>query len=359
VGAFASHEETVDAFEGRRRAFLYARYGHPTGEVVEARLAALQRTESAVLCSSGMAALSLTILALCGRGDHLIASPEHYGGTTELLREVVAGWGIEVELVPLGELGALGPRLRENTRLILVESPTNPLLRLVDLDQLFAGLGTPRPPVALDATLATPLGQDAAGAGCDLILHSATKYLGGHDDLTAGVVLGPESLVGPIRERRRIVGATCEPYTAWLLERGLKTLAVRWERQCANAGWLAERLEAHPEVSRVFYPGLASHPHHKLARRQMTSFGAMLAFEVRGGLQAARRTYDRLALIARAPSLGGVESMILHPATASHRQLSPGERRTLGIADGVLRLSVGIEDREDLWADLEQALGTN
>ncbi len=356
VYAFDSLKDEIAAFTGEKPAFIYSRYGHPTGRAVEERLAALDRTPDSVLCASGMAALSLTALALCREGDHLLASAELYGGTVELLRTVLPAAGVEVEFVPLADLGTLGSRVRERTRLVLVESPTNPLLRLVDFEALFGGLGTPRPAVALDATFGTPLGQDAPEAGFDLVIHSATKFLGGHDDLVAGVVSGRRELLDPIRERRRILGANCDPQTAWLLERGMKTLALRWERQCANALALARRLEAHPRVARVHYPGLESHPQHDLARRQMHAFGAVLAFEVPGGGAEAERAMDRLRLIARAPSLGGVESMALHPATSSHRGLSPEERAAIGIADGLIRLSVGIEDEPDLWADMEEAL---
>ena len=356
MAAFPSLDAGVDTFTGKAPGFIYGRYGHPTGQAVEARLAAVEGAEGAALFSSGMSAIALTLLSFCKSGDHMIASDELYGGTTELLRSVLPDAGVEVELVPLNELGALRPRLRDTTRLVMVESPTNPLLRLVDFEALFAGLGPQRPLTLLDATFGTPLGQDALEAGFDLVVHSATKYLGGHDDLVAGVVMGPEKLVAPLRDRRRVFGAGCEPHTAWLLERGLKTLSVRWERQCANALALAQRLEAHPSVRAVHYPGLPSHPHHELACRQMHTFGAVLAFEVEGGLAAARRVFDRFELIARAPSLGGVESMALHPTTSSHRTLSPEERRAIGIGDGLLRLSVGIEDEADLWEDLERAL---
>lgn len=358
VNAFGSLEETIATFEGRREGTLYARFGHPTGLATESRLAALEGAEDAVLCSSGMAAVALTLSAVCRTGDHVLASLEQYGGVAELLRRVGADWGLQVDFLPLEALGDLGPRMRDTTRLVLLESPTNPLVRLVDFRALMAGLerAPHRPVLALDATLATPLGQDSLGAGFDLVLHSATKYLGGHDDLTAGVVLGSRDRTAPIRERRRMLGANCDPETAWLLDRGLMTLAIRWERQCANALELARRLEAHPKVTRVFHPGLPSHPHHELARRQMRAFGAILAFEVQGGFEAARRTFDRLQLIARAPSLGGVESMVLHPATSSHRSLSEAARREIGITDGLLRMSAGIEDVPDLWRDLEEAL---
>lgn len=357
VGVFPSFRDTVNTFEGKREAFIYSRYGHPTGRAVESRLAALQGTEGAVLCASGMAALTLVVLSTCRTGDHLLASPDHYGGVSELLAGIAGELGVEVEYVPLDSLDALGPRVRKTTRLVLIESPTNPLLRIVDLGAVIAGLGRERPPVAVDATIASPLDRSAVAAGCDYIVHSATKYLNGHDDVTAGVVLGSEVRLAPVRERRRVMGSLCEPQTAWLLERGMKTLGVRWERQCGTALALAERLAAHPAVARVHYPGLESHPQHTLAGEQGSRYGALLAFEAAGGLDAAIRVYDRLELIARAPTFGGVESGILHPATSSHRGLTPEGREALGITDGLLRLSVGLEDVEDLWEDLSAALG--
>jgi cystathionine beta-lyase/cystathionine gamma-synthase len=357
VYAFASLQESIDTFEGRRHAPLYARYGHPTGEEVEARLASLEGAEACILTASGMAVVSMLLAAACKPGDHVIASKEQYGGTTESLRMTASSSGVEVEFLPLDAFSQVGPRVRGNTRLIVLESPSNPLMRLADFEALFGSLGSSRPLVVLDGTLGTPLGQSALAAGFDLVFHSATKYLGGHDDLTAGAVSGKREWIDALREKRRVMGAMCDPFCAWLLGRGLKTLAVRWERQCWNAGVLAERLEAHPRVSRVYHLSRPSHPDHELARKQMRSFGALLAFEVSGGLDAARRAYDRFGLIARAPSLGGVESMSLHPVTSSHRQLSLDERKAVGISDGSLRLSVGIENVDDLWRDLAQALG--
>ena len=357
VYAFASLQESIDTFEGRRHAPLYARYGHPTGEEVEARIASLEGAEACILTASGMSVVSLLVAAACKPCDHVIASKEQYGGTTELLRMTAASSGVEVEFLPLEAFSNVGSRVRGNTRLIVLESPSNPLMRLANFGALFGSLGSSRPLVVLDGTLGTPLGQSALAVGFDLVFHSATKYLGGHDDLTAGAVSGKKEWIDRLREKRRVMGAMCDPFCAWLLGRGLKTLAVRWERQCWNAGALAERLETHPRVNRVYHLSRPSHPDHALAREQMRSFGALLAFEVRGGLDAARRTYDGFRLIARAPSLGGVESMSLHPVTSSHRQLSLEERKAVGISDGLLRLSVGIENVEDLWRDLSNALG--
>ena len=358
VYAFASLQESIDTFEGRRHAPLYARYGHPTGEEVEGRIAALEGGEACILTASGMSVGSMLVAAACKPGDHVIASREQYGGTTELLRMTAVSSGVEVEFLPLEAFSKVGKHVRGNTRLIVLESPSNPLMRLANFGELFASLGGgSRPLVVLDGTLGTPLGQSALAAGFDLVFHSATKYLGGHDDLTAGAVSGKKEWIDRLREKRRVMGAMCDPFCAWLLGRGLKTLAVRWERQCQNAGVLAERLEAHPGVGRVYHLSRPSHPDHGLARAQMRSYGALLAFEVKGGLDGARRVYDAFTLIARAPSLGGVESMSLHPVTSSHRQLSLDERNAVGITDGLLRLSVGIENVEDLWRDLSHALG--
>ncbi len=356
VYAFDSLRTEIETFAGERAGYIYGRFEHPTGEAVEAHLAALQGTESAALFASGMAAICATALATCAPGGHLLACAELYGGTASLLGSVLPTLGVESSLVPMAEVERLRSHLRPTTRLIFVESPTNPLLNLVDLQSLLGNLGDDRPPIALDATLATPLGQDTTGI--DLVLHSATKYLGGHDDLTAGVVMGSPDRIDPIRLLRRSLGSNVDPFSAWMLGRGLKTLDVRWQRQCANALELAGRLERHPAVERVFHPGLPGHPQHELARRQMRTFGALLAFEVRGGLAEATRVHDAFQLVQRAPSLGGVETVTLHPATASHRGLSEAERDALGIRPGLLRLSVGIEDPEDLWNDVEHALSS-
>jgi cystathionine beta-lyase/cystathionine gamma-synthase len=236
VYAFGSLQESIDTFEGRRHAPLYARYGHPTGEEVEARIASLEGAEACILTASGMSVVSLLVAACCQPGDHVIASKEQYGGTTELLRMTAEASGVEVEFLPLAAFRTVGKHVRGNTRLIVLESPSNPLMRLANFAELFGSLGSARPLVVLDGTLGTPLGQNALAAGFDLVFHSATKYLGGHDDLTAGAVSGKKEWIDKLRERRRVMGAMCDPFCAWLLGRGLKTLSVRWERQCGNVG---------------------------------------------------------------------------------------------------------------------------
>ena len=332
---------------------VYSRYGHPTGEYVEGRLAALEDAESAVLFSSGTAAMVACVLSVCGSGDRVVASSSLYGGTTSFLQELRDRHGLDVAFASIDEL--YRSSALEGAELVVVESPANPLTRLVDFERLMAALPQPKPVTVLDATFATPLSQRAMASGFDLVAHSATKYLGGHDDLLAGVVCGGADRLNPVREWRRRFGAACDPQTAWLLDRGLKTLALRWERQCQNAAAVAEFLNKHDAVRRVWYPGLESHPDHELARRQMHGFGAVVAFEV-DGLEAARAVYDALQVIQRAPTLGGVESTVLHPVTASHRDVDPAARETLGIFSGTLRLSLGIEDAHDLIDDLRAAL---
>jgi cystathionine beta-lyase/cystathionine gamma-synthase len=356
VYTFPDLEATRRAFAGESGRPIYARFGNPTVEATERHLAALDGAETAALFSSGMAAIALTVLALCGENGHAVVCSELYGGTVGLFRELERSHGLAVTWVGAADLHRAGAFQRDTTRVVFLESPTNPLLRVIEFDRMFASLRSPRPVAILDGTFATPLGQRGLEHGFDLIVHSATKYLGGHDDLTAGVLSGRAEPVEAVRSYRRVFGATAEPQTAWLLRRGLKTLAVRWERQCDNAQIVAERLVHHPAVHRVYYPGLAGDPGHGPAQTQMRSFGAVVAFEVAGEEAGAERVYDALRLVQRAPSLGGVESMILHPATSSHRSLSSEERAGIGITGGLLRLSLGIEDVEDIWADLEGAL---
>ena len=361
VYSFPNFEATIEGFKGPGHGYLYSRYEHPTGKAVELRIQALEQAAGSVLFSSGMAAAAAIVLGFCRTGDHMIASQDLYGGTSSLLRMLAEGSGIAVDFLPRADFAKVDSFLNDNTKLILVESPSNPLTGLIDFGAFFGAISSKRknhvPVTVLDGTFATPLGQRGLSAGFDLVMHSATKYLGGHDDLLAGVVSGsdPEHLKR-LQEMRRQHGAMIDAATAWRLDRGLKTLSLRWERQCANALELAAWLDVHPQVSRVYYPGLVSHPEHDLASQQMTSYGAIIAFEVAGGLDHAKQVYDRLQWISRAPSLGGVDSTILHPATSSHRELSPEQRDSLGISDGVLRVSVGIEDAVDLRGDLEQAL---
>ncbi|MEE8199804.1 MAG: aminotransferase class I/II-fold pyridoxal phosphate-dependent enzyme [Candidatus Acidoferrales bacterium] len=352
---FASVAEMKRWAEGRSKVDIYTRYGNPTLRVVEAKLAALERAEAALVAASGMAAISTTLLSLVGAGEEIIATRQLYGGTYRLMRDLLPRLGIQVHYVE-ADLGGVEARVNRRTRVLYVETPTNPTLRLVDLRQaarLARRLGLVS---IVDNTFASPIWQRPAEFGFDLAVHSATKYLGGHSDLIAGAVAGRRRLVEKIRHTLIQLGGSLDPGAGYLLLRGMKTLQARMERQSASALAVAQFLEKHSRVARVYYPGLRSHPDHRLARRQMDGFGAMLAFDPKGGLPAARRIADRVRVFLLAASLGGVESLVVLPAYTSHYRMSRAELAAAGITPGTLRLSIGIEDLADLIADLKQAL---
>ena len=333
----------------------YTRYANnPNHELLAARLAALEGAEASLVLGSGNAASALTLLTLCGAGDHVVAARELYGGTLRLLERELPRLGIETTYVPLGEdwAGALRPR----TRVLWLELPVNPTLRIPDIRPVAALAADRGIPLVVDATFATPINFRPLAWGAAIALHSATKYLGGHSDLTAGVVSGRAALIEEIRQKLISFGPVLDPHAVWLLERGVKTLAVRMARHNDNALRLATWLAAHPAVAQVHYPGLPSHPDHELARELLGGFGGMVSLVVRGGDEAALRVVNRLRLLCVAPSLGGVESLVSMPRYTSHSALTPAQRHALGIADGFVRISVGIEDPGDLVADLEQAL---
>jgi cystathionine gamma-synthase len=280
-----------------------------------------------------------------------------YRMTLEFTTDVLGRFGVEHTLLDAGDVAALPGAIRPETRLVLSESPTNPYLACIDLERMAAACKGHRTVRSMiDATFATPVNCRPAGFGVDLVVHSATKYLAGHNDVLAGVVCGPTGLVSLIRDLRGILGGVCDPHAAFLVGRGMKTLALRVHRQNATAQALAERLERHPRVERVYYPGLASHPSHAVARAQMSGFGGVLSFVVKGGLEAASRVVDAMRIARIAPSFGGVEALVEQPAVMSYYAMSTAERAAIGIADGLVRLSVGIEDAGDLIADVERAL---
>lgn len=341
---------------GERPGF-YMRHGHPNFAAVEAKFAALHAADAAVLFGSGMAAFAGVLQAHVRSGDRVVALADLYGGTRVLLAEVAARWGVEVALVPHADDDAL-VRSLPGARLLVAESPTNPTLRIVDVGRLADRAHRAGALLAFDNTFATPIHQQPLALGADLVWESATKALGGHSDLLGGLVAGRADLVEPVRTARKVWGAISDPDAAWLLERGMKTLPTRLERQTRTAAELAAWLERHPAVAAVLYPGLPGHPDHELARRQMSGFGFMVTFECRGGLEAARKVAERVALIGNAPSLGGVESLLSLPVYTSHAYLTPAERAACGVGDGLVRLSVGCEDLGDLQADLERALGS-
>lgn len=336
---------------------FYQRHGHPTLHACEERLAALEEAEAALLFPSGMAAIACAFMARLRPGDHVVTLRQGYGGTLGLLRWGVERCGWSFSLVDARDPGSWADAFTPATRLVHVESPTNPVLDVVDLHEAAQLARRHGAWLTVDNTIASPVGQHPLAHGADLVLYSATKSIGGHSDLLAGVAAGPRDRVAALWEARTVTGPVPDPELAWRVERSLKTLALRVRTANENALELAVRLETHPAVARVFYPGLIRHPGHEIARRQMRlGFGPLLAFEVKGGDAAARAVVEALRLVRLAPSLGGVESLATLPALTSHVRLTPAERAAAGIPDGCVRLSVGIEDEADLWSDLERAL---
>jgi cystathionine gamma-synthase len=353
---FANTQEVRDHFDGKIERIDYGRYGNPTQRVAEAKLAALEGAEDCLLFASGMAAVTTTLFAMLSRGTHVVVTDDSYRRTRQFLNQTLHRYGIEVSTVPSGDYAALEEAIRPTTRALVSESPTNPYNRILDLDR-FAAIGRQhRVKTVIDATFATPYNQRPLEFGVDVVIHSATKFLGGHNDLLAGAVLGSRELVSGVRSLQGITGAVVDPFAAYLLVRGLKTFALRMERQNTSAQAIAEFLAAHPRVATVHYPGLAGHSEHEIARKQMRGFGGVVSFEIRGDLEAAARVVDACRIPYIAASLGGVESLIEQPAVMSFYELTTEERLQIGIKDNLIRYAVGIEDTEDLIDDLSQAL---
>ncbi len=353
---FADTAQLRDHFEGRIERQEYGRYGNPTQRVAEKKLAALDGAEDGLLFSSGMAAITTTLFAMLSSGAHVVVTDDAYRRTRQFLNQTLRRYGVDVSTVPAGDYDRIEEAVRPNTRLIFSESPTNPYNRIVDLEKLAEVAHRRRVKTLIDSTFATPINQRPIEFGIDLVIHSATKYLGGHNDLLAGAVLGRSALISGIRDMQAITGAVPDPFAAYLLIRGLKTLALRVARQNENATRLAAFLDAHPKVEVVHYPSLRSHPEHDIAVRQMSGFGGVVSFEVAGDIDATSRLIDACRIPLIAPSLGGVESLIEQPALMSFYELTTEERLQVGIKNNLVRYSVGVEDGDDLIADLEQAL---
>jgi cystathionine beta-lyase/cystathionine gamma-synthase len=340
-----------------RHARFYTRYGNPTHRHAEALIAAAEGADTAQLFASGMAAVSAAALTFCGQGDHLVLQRVHYGGVTALASELLPRLGVAVTAVDQRDTEALTAAIGPRTRLVLLETPSNPLLALTDLRAVTASARERGAVTMVDSTLATPVNQRPLEHGADLVMHSATKYLGGHSDLTAGVIAGPEELLERIWKTTLVLGATSGPFDAWLLARGLRTLALRVERHNASAQRVAEALEAHPAVTAVHYPGLESHPQHALAQRQMPGgHGGLLSFEVAGGYEASDRVVRALERFRLAASLGSVHSLVTHPAAMLQGVLTPEQLESAGVKPALIRLAIGLEPAEELIADLERAL---
>ncbi len=356
VFEFESVDDMAATFRGERPGWIYTRYGNPTIDLVERHVAALEGAEAALAVSSGMAAISTLILSELSAGDHLVCASDVYGGTRNLLEGIVRRMGIETTWTAVDDPAAFRRALRPNTKGLFVETPTNPTLRIADLAAIVAVGRDASVPVFVDNTFATPILQRPFDFGAAAVVHSATKALAGHDDVTAGIIAGSKALTDRCRETMKWLGGCLDPHAAWLLERGLKTLGLRIARQSDNALTLARWLEQHPAIRSVNYPGLPSHPAFELARRQMRGFGGILSFDLQGGEAAVRSWADGLSLIRLAPTLGGVETIALVPAVSSHIRLSTEDRLAAGISDGTIRISCGIEDPADLIRDLDQAL---
>jgi len=354
---FENAAEVIAYNEGKSDKYLYSRYGNPTVVAVERTLAALDGAEGALLFSSGMAATATTLIAHLSAGDEVICAAAIYGGTLHLLHDLLSRFGIRPRFVSPEELASLETVIGERTRMVWFESPTNPTLRCVDIRRVVEACRARGAISVIDNTFASPMNQKPLALGIDLAMQSATKYLNGHSDVTAGVVSGSPGLLAPIQKARRMLGTVLDPTPAYALGRGLKTLAVRVAKQNENAMALASALTQDRRISQVFYPGLLSHPEHEIARRQMTGFGGMVCIDLAGDYDRAVRAFDRLAVIKRAASLGGVESIVSLPVLTSQWGHTDDQLRAAGVTRGMLRLSIGLEDVADLIADLDQALG--
>jgi cystathionine beta-lyase/cystathionine gamma-synthase len=335
---------------------FYTRYGNPTNTVAEKRVAELEGVDAALTFASGMGAITTTILALLRSGDHIVAQRDIYGGVTKFFTQWLPKLGIETTFVDTTSYEEHGRAIRPNTKLLYLESPTNPTLRVVDL-KAAADLAKHHGLISMiDGTFGTPINQHPADYGIDLIMHSGTKYLSGHTDLICGVVAGPANLMEKIHGTRTTLGNCMDPHASWMLARGLKTLAVRVARQNENALQVATFLEQHAKVRRVHYPFLTSHPQYEIAKKQMSGGGGIVTFEVKGSGEDARRASESMRLFTLAPSLGGVESLVSIPVLTSHAMIEAAHRVQMGVTEQMIRLSVGIEDVNDLIADLDHAL---
>lgn len=356
--AFPSVEYGAACFAGEAAGHFYSRISNPTLALLEQRMASLEGGEAGLALASGMGAITSTLWTLLRPGDELIVGRTLYGCTFAFLHHGIGEFGVKIRHVDLNDLKALKAAITPKTRMIYCETPANPTMQLVDIAALAEAVRGHGLTVVVDNTYCTPYLQRPLELGADLVVHSATKYLSGHGDITAGLVVGRRALVDRIRLEglKDMTGAVLSPHDASLLMRGIKTLALRMDRHCANAQQIAEFLLAQPQVELIRYPGLACFPQHELASRQMRLPGGMIAFELKGGIEAGRRFMNALQLFARAVSLGDAESLAQHPASMTHSSYTPKERAEHGISEGLVRLSVGLEDIEDLLGDVQQAL---
>ena len=354
---FDSAAEVERYQEGRSSQFLYSRYANPTVQSAELKIAALERGEAALIFGAGMAATATTVMALTQQGDEILCSAAIYGGTLHLLHDVMERFGVTTRFLSMEEMRHPERVMCDRTRLLWFESPINPTLRCLDIRAVAAACRAKAVISVIDSTFASPINQQPLTLGVDLVMHSATKYLGGHSDVTAGAIVGSRALVHRIESLRRMLGTVLDPYAAYALNRSLKTVQVRVERQNANALEVARFLNDDKRVARVFYPGLPGHPDHAIAKAQMSGFGGMVCIDLGDQYEPAARMFDRFKVIQRAASLGGVESIASLPVLTSQWGYTPEQLLDAGITRGMIRLSVGLEDVRDLIADLDQSLG--
>jgi methionine-gamma-lyase len=355
--AFASAEAGAAIFAGEREGYFYTRLGNPTQAALEREMTFLERGEAALATGSGMAATTTAVLTEVKAGDNLLAAHTLYGGTHKLFHELLPRFGVEARTVDPNDPDSIARAVDGKTRLLFVETPANPTLAIVDLRLCARECRRHGIPLFVDNTFATPYYQRPLELGADVVVHSATKYIGGHGDTVAGIIVGKKAFVHRARmELMRDLGGIISPFNAWLLLRGLKTLPVRMERHSENAMQVAQFLNFHPKVARVWYPGLRTHPQHEIAARQMEGYGGMVAFEMKGGRRAGSCLLNSLDLMTLAVSLGDCDTLIEHPASMTHSTYSTEQLESVGITDGLVRLSVGLEGVQDLIADLDQAL---
>ena len=356
---FDSCRQGGDRFAGKEEGMIYTRLGNPTTALLERKLAALENAEAAVVMASGMGAISSVLWSACKAGDHIVADGTLYGCTHALLAHGMTRYGVEVDFINTSDLDALQAALKPNTSVVYLETPANPNLKIADLAEVsrLAHAYNPAIKVIADNTFATPYCQRPLDLGCDVVVHSMTKYLNGHGDVIAGCACGRADFMAQVRMfgLKDMTGAVLGPFEAFLVIRGLKTMEIRMQRHCENAMKVAEWLQANPKVEKVYYPGLPGHPGHAVAEKQMSGYGAMISFEIKGGKAAGVALCDHLQLCTLAVSLGDAETLLEHPASMTHSPYSPEELKEAGISEGLIRMSVGLENVEDILADLEQA----
>jgi len=353
----ANSDEMAAVYGEQKFGYMYTRWGNPTIRALEKKVAALEGAEAALATASGMAAISSAILGCVKAGDHVVAARSLYGGAYNFLNKTLPRFGVTATFVGSTRVEDFEKALQPNTRLLYFETPSNPVLDILDIAALAELARSRGIPSMLDNTFATPALQQPLALGVTVVVHSSTKYLCGHGDALGGIILGAKDYIYELsHEIVRDLGGVSSPFNAWLILRGIRTLHLRISAQGSNAQKVAEFLAAHPRVERINYPGLASHPGHELAKRQMKGFGAIISFEVKGGYESGKKVMDRVKIFARAASLGDTRSLIVHSASTSHRAVPRPQRLAIGITDGLVRLSVGIEAAEDLVADLDQAL---